>query len=80
MSVSFKTVAKLETPAGNLRLGQEVREDGSVTNYYKFIGERALTLEDVVNLHAELGLPVTNGVNHVESKRSGYKFKTTWAV
>ena len=79
MSLSFKTVAKVESPAvGNLR----VATDEVGKSYYKFIGDKALTLEEIVLVLTQVSFQFTVGEEpiEVEAKRSGYKYKTTWTV
>lgn len=77
MSLSFKTVAKVESPAiGNLR----VATDEAGKSYYKFIGDKALTLEEILVVLGQANLEPVAETTEVVAKRSGYKYKTTWTV
>lgn len=76
MSLSFKTVAKVTTPAtGNLRAATD--ETGTI--YFKFIGDKALSLEEVTTLLRDASVDAV-APTAVTTKRSGYKYKTTWSV
>lgn len=75
MSLSFKRVASVAE--GNLRTAED--EQGNV--FYKFIGNKSLTLDEVKDLLKKTGSysdEVT--VSDLSTSRSGYKFKTTWTL